>query len=131
MAALFGHAEHMELRVGATLKGCSPPPPEPAGRRVTLVFRCAAWSQQLCAVHADSTTCSLPDANCSYPEFVMLPIGVLLSHADVIHVARFVALVVCLMGCICGRALLKLCAGVCEGVAPSPGRGRSAPTPTP
>jgi hypothetical protein len=39
MAAFFGHAEAMELTVGATLKGCSPPPPSPEGRKVLLAFK--------------------------------------------------------------------------------------------
>lgn len=39
MAAYFGHQEHMELHLGATLKGGLPAPPSPEGRRVELVFR--------------------------------------------------------------------------------------------
>ena len=39
MAGYLGHAERVELRLGATLKGGLPAPPTAEGRRVVLVLR--------------------------------------------------------------------------------------------
>jgi hypothetical protein len=39
MAAMFSQAEHIELTLGAVLKGCLPAPPAPEGRQIQLALR--------------------------------------------------------------------------------------------